>query len=31
VGEHGIFIKKEENKKIIIKQLAKAILHFVNA
>ncbi len=30
-GEHGIFIKKEENKKIIIKQLAKAILHFVTA
>tara|TARA_B100001059_G_C17764649_1_gene544874 strand:+ start:162 stop:1343 length:1182 start_codon:yes stop_codon:yes gene_type:complete len=30
-GEHGIFIKKDENKKIIIKQLAKAILHFVNA
>lgn len=30
-GEHGIFIKKNQNKKIIIKELAKAILHFVNA
>ncbi|MDG1451903.1 MAG: peptidogalycan biosysnthesis protein [Polaribacter sp.] len=30
-GEHGIFIKNENNKKIIIKQLAKAILHFANA
>lgn len=30
-GEHGIFIKKNQNKKIIIKELAKAIFHFVNA
>lgn len=30
-GEHGVFIKKNENKKTIIKELAKAILHFVNA
>jgi len=30
-GEHGIFIKKNQDKKIIIKELAKAILHFVNA
>ncbi|MGB0879800.1 MAG: peptidogalycan biosysnthesis protein [Polaribacter sp.] len=28
-GEHGIFIKENQNKKIIIKELAKAILHFV--
>ncbi|MDG1698015.1 MAG: peptidogalycan biosysnthesis protein [Polaribacter sp.] len=30
-GEHGIFIKKNQDKKIIIKNLAKAILHYVNA
>ncbi|WP_298781200.1 peptidogalycan biosysnthesis protein [uncultured Polaribacter sp.] len=30
-GEHGIFIKKNQNKKVIIKELAKAILHFVNS
>ncbi|MFK8058841.1 MAG: peptidogalycan biosysnthesis protein [Polaribacter sp.] len=30
-GEHGIFIKKNQNKKRVIKELAKAILHFVNA
>lgn len=30
-GEHGIFIEKNQNKKIIIKELAKAILNFVNA
>lgn len=30
-GEHGIFIKENEDKKTIIKELAKAILHFVNA
>ena len=30
-GEHGIFIKKNQDKKIIIKELAKAILHFVNS
>ena len=29
-GEHGIFIKNNSDKKIIIKELAKAILHFVN-
>ena len=28
-GEHGIFIKKDQNKKIIIKELALAILHLV--
>lgn len=30
-GEHGIFIKQNKDKKIVIKELAKAILHFVNA
>ncbi|TVZ56210.1 peptidoglycan biosynthesis/recognition protein [Lutibacter sp. Hel_I_33_5] len=30
-GEHGIFIKEDQDKKIIIKELAKAIQHFVNA
>ena len=30
-GEHGVFIKKSEDKKVIIKELAKSILHFVNA
>ena len=30
-GEHGIFIKQNNDKKIVIKELAKAILHFVNA
>jgi predicted N-acyltransferase len=30
-GEHGIFIKEEENKKAIIKELAKSINHFVNS
>ena len=30
-GEHGIFINQNQNKKLIIKELAKAILHFVNA
>lgn len=29
-GEHGIFIKQNFDKKLIIKELAKAILHFVN-
>lgn len=28
-GEHGIFIKENQNKKIVIKELAKAILHWV--
>ncbi|PWG06212.1 GNAT family N-acetyltransferase [Polaribacter aquimarinus] len=27
-GEHGVFIKKNQNKKLIIKELAKAISHF---
>lgn len=27
-GEHGIFIKENQNKKIVIKELAKAILHW---
>lgn len=30
-GEHGIFINEKQDKKIIIKDLAKAILHFVNS
>lgn len=30
-GEHGVFIKNNQDKKIIIKELAKAILHFVNS
>ena len=30
-GEHGIFIKKNQNKKTIIKELAKAISHFSNS
>jgi predicted N-acyltransferase len=30
-GEHGIFIKENQNKKSVIKELAKAIVHFVNA
>tara|TARA_B110000238_G_scaffold194396_1_gene232186 strand:+ start:7789 stop:8988 length:1200 start_codon:yes stop_codon:yes gene_type:complete len=30
-GEHGVFIKKNQNKKTIIKEVAKAILHFVNS
>ena len=30
-GEHGVFIKPNEDKKIIIKELAKAILHLTNS
>ena len=30
-GEHGIFIKQKQDKKLLIKKLAKAILHFSNA
>lgn len=30
-GEHGVFIKGNQDKKIIIKELAKAILHYVNS
>lgn len=30
-GEHGIFIEQNQNKKIIIKELAKGILKFTNA
>ena len=30
-GEHGIFIKEEQNKKAIIKELAESINHFVNS
>ncbi len=30
-GEHGIFIKQNQDKKVIIKEIAKAILHFVNS
>ncbi|PQJ80398.1 peptidogalycan biosysnthesis protein [Polaribacter porphyrae] len=28
-GEHGIFIKENYNKKIVVKEIAKAILHLV--
>ena len=30
-GEHGVFIKDNKDKQLIIKKLAKAILHFVNS
>ena len=30
-GEHGVFIKDNQNKKVIIKGLAKAILYFVES
>lgn len=30
-GEHGVFIKKGLNKKVVIKEIAKAILAFTNA
>lgn len=30
-GEHGLFIRKNQDKKQITKELATAILHFVNA
>lgn len=30
-GEHGVFIKDNQDKKQVIKELAKAILHFVNS
>lgn len=30
-GEHGVFIKQNQDKKLIIKELAKTILQFVNA
>ncbi|MGY0426683.1 MAG: GNAT family N-acetyltransferase [Polaribacter sp.] len=30
-GEHGIFIKQNQNKKQIVRALAKAILHFVKS
>ena len=30
-GEHGVFIEKHQNKKAVIKELAKAILNFINA
>jgi predicted N-acyltransferase len=30
-GEHGVFIKPHQDKKLIIKELATAIMHFVNA
>lgn len=30
-GEHGIFIKKSQNKQQVIKELAKAIIYFVNS
>lgn len=30
-GEHGVFIKENQNKKVIIKRLAESLNHFVNA
>ncbi len=30
-GEHGIFIKENQNKQKVIKELAKAISHFINS
>ena len=30
-GEHGVFIKENQDKKAIIKELAKSINHFVNS
>ncbi|MCH3881524.1 MULTISPECIES: peptidogalycan biosysnthesis protein [Tenacibaculum] len=30
-GEHGIFIKENQDKKKVVKELAKAILHFVSS
>jgi predicted N-acyltransferase len=30
-GEHGLFIKENQQKKGIIKEIAKAILHYVNS
>lgn len=30
-GEHGVFIKKNQDKKAIVKELAKSINHFVNS
>jgi len=30
-GEHGIFIKQNENKQNVIKDLAKSVVHFVNS
>ncbi len=30
-GEHGIFITKNQNKKAIVKELAKSILHFAKS
>lgn len=30
-GEHGVFIKDNQNKKTIIKELAASIVHFVNS
>ena len=30
-GEHGIFIKEQQDKKVIIKELAESINHFVNS
>ena len=27
-GEHGVFIKKDENKKVILRKVSKAILHY---
>ena len=30
-GEHGVFIKKNQDKKVVIKELAESINHFVNS
>jgi predicted N-acyltransferase len=30
-GEHGVFIKEQQNKKALIKELAESIHHFVNS
>ena len=30
-GEHGVFIKENQNKKVIIKKLAESLNHFVNS
>lgn len=27
-GEHGVFIKKDENKKVVLRKVSKAILHY---
>lgn len=29
-GEHGIFIRQDQNKKVVLQQFVKALIHFVN-